>query len=38
MLFNLQFQIAVNDTKVFNYLNFLKESEKLIVAIEAHLP
>lgn len=38
MLFNLQFQIAVNDTKVLNYLNFVKESRKLIAAIEAHQP
>lgn len=36
MLFNLQFQIAVNDTKVFNYKNFLKESEKLMKSIEEH--
>ncbi len=27
MLFNLQFQIAVNDTKVFNYLNFVNEAK-----------
>ena len=38
LLFNLQFQIAINDTKVFNYENFMKESKKLITAIEAHHP
>lgn len=36
MLFNLQFQIAVNDTKVFNLRNFLKESEKLLKVINEY--
>ncbi|MDJ1139673.1 DUF6090 family protein [Marinicella sp. X102] len=38
MLFNLQFQIAVNDTKVFNFENFIKESEKLMKLTERYLP
>ena len=36
MLFNLQFQIAVNDTKVFNFEQFVVESEKLLQAIKGH--
>jgi hypothetical protein len=34
MKFNLQFQIAVNDTKTFNYHNTAKESKKLMAAIK----
>lgn len=34
ILFNLQFQIAVNDTKVFNLENFANESRKLMDAIK----
>ncbi len=36
MLYKLQFQIAVNDTKVFNYESLVKESEKLMAAIKAY--
>lgn len=38
MLFNLQFQIAVNDTKVFNFEQFVLESEKLLKALNEHQP
>lgn len=38
MMFNLQFQIAVNDTKVFNYQQFVNESKKLMTAIKEHQP
>ena len=38
MLYKLQFQIAVNDTKVFNYKAQVKESEKLMAAIKDHKP
>lgn len=38
MLYNLQFQIAVNDTKVFNFHNTKSESMKLLQEIERHQP
>ncbi len=38
MKFNLQFQIAVNDTKVFNYQQFVNESKKLMASIKEHQP
>ena len=37
MLFNLQFQIAVNDTKVFNLDNFADMSRKLMAAIKSNI-
>jgi hypothetical protein len=34
MLFNLRLQIAINDTKVFNYPTFVIDNEKLLAAIK----
>ena len=37
MLFNLRLQIAINDTKVFNYPTFVIDNEKLLAAIKKDL-
>lgn len=38
MLFNLQYQITVYDTQVFNIQNFVNENQKLMNAIQAVQP
>ena len=38
MKFNLNFQIAVNDAKVINFHNYIKECENLLATIEGHQP